>query len=494
MNRTRICSIVRPAIFVFSGLLLWFGEPWSRTISLDEALQIAVNQTARGGMIRGNQEVAEQKYSARRINYILPEISINGSLPALDFGKTYGQFGQEKGLYERRTTDFQSFIELRQSLLTGGDLSIKANLLQQDEKYPDFRSPFSSDSLSTDKTSRGFFDFSFSQPLLKPSSGTYNLRNAKDEMGLARIARLQEETALRQEVARAYIEGLQLIARNEMVRDRLQVQQLQAGIDSLKLGDGIISEETYLTSVSNKLDAELASFEQETDTEEKRRELALLLDFDVTESLELVEPPIPSPPDSARSAVYVRNWEQTLAIQKAELVYEQARRKALFEAGGRGLTADLAVNYSIGRGTVETDRVDTSFSEKINTSGWGVQLNFRYPVFDGGAGSAAVRASNYLAEQARLEFERARKTERAALVNLINQITVSYRRLSILSKQLELARQRKQIADGRYADGQISQVTLLESRITVHESRISYLTELSTHVSNVIALEGAFSN
>ncbi|MEE8148990.1 MAG: hypothetical protein V3T75_00940, partial [candidate division Zixibacteria bacterium] len=61
----------------------------SRQISLEQAIEIAVIKTPRGYIIRGSSEVADQNYKARKINFYVPEISINGSLPAYSVDESY---------------------------------------------------------------------------------------------------------------------------------------------------------------------------------------------------------------------------------------------------------------------------------------------------------------------------------------------------------------------------------------------------------------------
>jgi hypothetical protein len=41
-------------------------------LTLEDAVDIALNRTSRGEMIRGNLEVAELNYFARKINFYLP--------------------------------------------------------------------------------------------------------------------------------------------------------------------------------------------------------------------------------------------------------------------------------------------------------------------------------------------------------------------------------------------------------------------------------------
>ncbi|MDZ4723636.1 MAG: TolC family protein [candidate division Zixibacteria bacterium] len=466
----------------------------ARDLTLDEAIDIALGRTARGEMIKGNLEVAEQNYSAKRINFYLPAISINGSVPSYSSNKSYDEFFGQKGLVPRRNVDFNSFIELKQSLLTGGDLTVRANLLNQAERYPDFRAPFSLDSVVFDDTRRGFFDFSFSQPLLKPSSAKNELHNRRDDLEIAKVNRYEAEAALKKEVVEAYMGTLKTTLQSELYGNKLNAATLKTAIDSAKLIDGVVSEETYLTSTSTRLDAELQQFEIQTTAEQTKRDLAILLDIDVAEAINATEPVITNHFDPATKERLINGWESSVSIHKAEHEFFKAKRAADFSAAGHGLTGDLGLNYSFGRGKVETRRVDGVFNNDIKTSSYGISLNFKLPVFDGGSGSAAVKASRFQADQARLEYQRAQKTARAAIINLVNQIDVSYRRLEIFRKQIDLAQNRLSIAKGRYEDGQISEITYLGSKIFHLEARDKYLDELKTYLINRIDLESKFSS
>jgi hypothetical protein len=77
-------TFYQPALifFVFFLTLVFAGQVRAVEMTLDDALDIALNRTPRGGIIKGNMEVAEQQYDAKKINFYLPKISINGSIPS----------------------------------------------------------------------------------------------------------------------------------------------------------------------------------------------------------------------------------------------------------------------------------------------------------------------------------------------------------------------------------------------------------------------------
>ncbi len=481
---------LRTAAFMIAAACAWAGTASGVELTLQDAIDIACNRTSRGSIINGRLEVAEQTYRARRTNFYFPEISINGELPAYSEVQDYRFFGglQEKQLIQTSDLGFNSFIRARQSLITGGDLNITANLTRKDEEYP-IAGPSQTLRDITETRDEGFFRFELNQPILKPSEAKNDLHNKSDDLGLAQLQQLEDRTALQKEVVEAYMGVLRLSLAASLATDKMRAAQLKAEIDSAKFADGIISEEELLQSVSARLDAELAVFEAETNAGEQRRQLALLLDLEPSEELSVSEPEARQEIDESGRRQYVDNWEQSLAVHRARYQYEKARRQAGYASSSHGLNGDLSVSYSFGRGTIQTDDQP---DDPIKTNSWGVSLNLTYPLWDGGASSAAVQASQLEAEQSRLEMERAEKSARGEIINLVNRLDVSFRRLDIVRQQISLAENRLSIAQSRMEDGQISELTFLESRISYLETRDRFLEELKTFLLNKIELDGTF--
>ncbi len=463
----------------------------SEEIGLDEAVEIAVGRTARGGMIEANLEVAEQNYFARKINFYVPEIYLRGSVPAYNVDESYRFFGgaDQKQLYKTRDLGFDSYIEFNQNLITGGDVIVTANLLASQDRYPNTRFDAPEGTFIDEVTRRGYFAFKYTQPLLKPSDSKHNLNNTRDDYEIAKIQKIEEKTSLSKEVTETYMNLLQLSIKNELYSSKYESARLQSVVDSLKYLDEVISEEDWLLSTSARLDAELDQVEIETETDETRRALAILLDRDVTEKFDLREPVLAGHIDSISKQRMFESWDQSVPVKKANYEYLKAQREADYQASGHGLTGDLTASYSTGQGYVETD----GDRNDINTKGWGVSLNFSYPLWDGGSSGASVKAARIQADQARLEYNQERQNTRAEIFNLINQLDVSYKRLGIMEKQIELAYNRLQIAEGRMADGQISEITYLESKVFYLETKDQYLEELKKYLLNKIDLEGKFA-
>lgn len=464
------------------------GPVGARELTFVEALQLGVGQSSRGAIIQGDLEVAERKYYAERITFYVPEISINSSLPSFTSEQSFRLWGQPtKETVKTSDLDITSNIQLKQSLFTGGELTARANLLNNESSYPLWGS---TDVRIDETTLRGFFDFDLTQPVLKPSENRYALNNSRDDFHLAELQRVEDRASLKTEIAEAYFGVLQTELKEEIASAKLRSARLQAAIDSVKLQDKVLSEEDWLISASERIDAELELVGADNEAAQKNRELASLLDLDVTEELDL-QIPFPERLADGEKEAYLQAWEESIPIRRARIEWEKAERSADYEASSLGINGDLRASYSLGRGEVEAD--DRDDKDQIRTSSWGISLDITFPVFDGGASSAQVRAAEIAADKKRLEFEKAQKSARAEITNLVSRVEVGYRKLEVLRKQIDLSNERLKIAEYRFNDGQISEIEFIESRVAFLETRDKYLEELKQYVLDRIALEGKYS-
>jgi outer membrane protein TolC len=483
-----------------SLILLSCGLTEARELALDEAIEIALDRTSRGKVIKGNLEVAEQQYFARRVNFYVPEISINGEIPSYAVDESYRFFASSgtKNLFKTRDLGFASDISLKQSLITGGVLNLTANLVSSNDRYPDTRfqtasgDPVLFGTNVDEKTERGFFRFSLDQPLFRPSEARNNLNNRRDDLEIARLTQLEEEAELKTEIVEAFVGLLRGKLHEELYTDKLEFARQQASIDSLKLGDGILSEEDWLMSTSARLDAELEQFDSQNKSREQKRNLAILLDFDPEEEIEPIEPGIADHIDDATGRNLVAAADESAPVRKARFEYDKAERQADFTAAGFGLRGDLSAQYSLGRGDVTTEFFEGETTDNINTTGWGISLKFSLPIWDGGAGGAEIKAAKLSAEQSRLEYLRKSKRAKADVVDLINKLSIGFRRLGIIRQQIGLAEGRLEIARQRHQNEEISMLTLLEKKISLLETEDSYLEELKAYLVNRITLDSKF--
>ncbi len=459
----------------------------ARELTLEEALDIALNRTGRGEIIKGNLDVAEETYFAEKINFYLPEISINGSLPSYGVSERWGYLpGTDgKSAVSEPYLDFDADITLTQNLITGGDLTVRADLTRQDREHPD------RDGNPVDEFSRlGRFNVEFTQPILKPSDPKFELANKRDDLDIARLTRVEESAALQREVIECFFGVLQTDLQSEIAHDQYEGACLKGAIDSIKLQDGVVSDGDWLETASARLDAELAQFEADSEAAEQKRLLMGLLDIDAAEPVTPVVPKLGLSLSGQEQQRLANRWRESIPIVKARHEYDKTKRQADYTASSHGLSGTISANYNPVRGRVE----DAGLSEDLMTDSWGVKLELSYPLWDGGASGASVRAARLSAEQARLEYDDAEKSARAEVANLINKLNVSYRKLEVLKKQIGLAGSRLDIARSRLDDGQISMLTFLGSRVSYYETRNNYLEELKGYFNYKVDLECRYAN
>ena len=471
---------------VVGWILLMLVQPVSaEVLTLDEAIDNAVNRTGRGGIIEGNFEVAEQQYFAEKIGFYLPEISINATVPSYGSSERWGYlYGTDtKSALREPFLNFGADISLKQSLITGGEVNASADLSKSEGEHPNRIGE------QVDESSRlGRFSFSLTQPVLQPSQPKYDLHNRRDDLELARLSRVEETATLKTEVVDAFIGVLQSKLNRDRRNAELEQALLQVGIDSAKLADGILSDDQWLETVAGRLDAELALFESDDNAAEQQRTLAILLDVEAVASLTLM------PPDSVRHIDqdtrqrFLNGWENSAPLQKAKYEFDKQKRTAGYTESSYGLSGTLTANYNMGRGEVE----DAGISDDLKTDSWEVKLNMSYPLWDGGASGAAVKAAQLSADQARLEYEKTQGSVQAQIATLINQLDVSYRKLDVLRQKIGIAETKLEIAQSRLDDGQISKLTFLESEITLLAAKNDHLEELKKYYSTRIELEGKY--
>ncbi|HDL00952.1 MAG TPA: hypothetical protein ENH23_01800, partial [candidate division Zixibacteria bacterium] len=119
-------------------------------------------------------------------------------------------------------------------------------------------------------------------------------------------------------------------------------------------------------------------------------------------------------------------------------------------------------------------------------------VNFTLPIWDGGSKGAEIKAARISAKKSQIAFEKVKKSAKAQIATLINKLDISYRKLSVLQKQIELAKNKLDIAKFRHEDGQISTLEFLESKIYYLETQDKLLLELKDYYNSKFELEGTF--
>ena len=470
----------------FFLLLVLASTGNTEKITLDAALGRLIGATARGKIVNGQREVAQAKFSAQRIGYYLPEISLNTTLPTYRKSQSYDRyFGFSDPIFFKSTAiSGTGNIQLKQKIITGGDLTLQAAVDLRNDEYP--ASSNAGIITATDKRRLGNLYLQFTQPLFKASESRSAYSDARDNLEKAEIEWRASQADLKKEGVTAYFDLLTAdIDRQSAEQDRL-LAEYNAKWDSVKFAAGAITEEAWLTSRSTQIEKQLGLYDVSATFEEKVNGLNHLLDLPVDSKPELDDPVTPIPPDSNRVRWFLENAEKGSETELSRIKMEMAERSLNTTRSGMGINGSLKTSYAVGRGTVNPG---LSEDQKIDTRDWQVTVDLSYPIWDGGASSAGLRSQELSFESARLEYQASQRSAKNKLAILLKRLEINQSKLALLDQELELAGRKLNDAQSRYDKGIISDKTLLENRLANLKTQKDRLTALKNYYLDLAELE-----
>lgn len=474
---------------------------WAETVTLQTTLDRLLGETTRGRIIAGQRRVVEDKYAAERIGYYLPEISFNTTLPSYQQSEDYdvypGSF--DPILFKRSDVTASGNVRLRQKIITGGDLTFESRINIRNNEYPSPVPMFRVDDGDTtrytiyqtalDKRRLTNLYLQFSQPLFRTSVSRAAYHQAQDNLEKANVEFRQERADLKKEGITAYFDLLIADIDKRIAENQRDLAAYNAKWDSVKFVDGVITEEDWIESKSERLEKLLAVYDAEASLEEKTNNFTHLLDLPSDADLNPTIPPIPQAPDAARAELYLGGVENSAEVELARINMEMAEEMLAQKRSSYGINGTLNASYSIGRGTVTQSKPEQEREEQIDTKDWRVSLDFSYPIWDGGASGADVHSQELAYESARLEYLAAQRSAENTMEIRLQRIEINNAKLSLLTQEVDLAETKLRDAESRFEEGIISQATLLENRVYYLEAGKSRLTTLRDYYLDLTELE-----
>ncbi len=467
----------------------------AETLTLESTLDRLLAETMRGRIITGGHQVAEDKFSAEEIGYYVPEVSFNTTLPTYQKSQDYGYFyGFATPIFfDRSNVAATGNIRMNYKIITGGDLSFESRVNIRNDEYPVsyFDPGLDTNVIKTAIDKRRLADLylQFSQPLFRTSESRAAYLDARDNLDKADIEYRKERADLKEEGIAAYFDLLIADIDLKIAQHRHQLAAYNARWDSVKFADGVITEENWIESKSDRLEKRLAVYDAEANFEEKTNDFNHLLDLEPETRPSLEVPPVPPAPDETRSQLYIANVEHATEVELARVNLELAERKLDQTKSSYGVNGTLNASYSIGRGTVTQSQPREETEDKIDTEDWRISLDFSYPIWDGGASGASIHSQELAYESARLEYLAAQRSARNNMEIMLRRIEINKAKLSLLTQEVELAEKKLADAESRFEDGLISEATLQENRVYYLEARKSRTTTLKEYYLDLTELE-----
>ena len=487
-------------------LLIFCTTLSAEPLTLDQTLERLLNESTRGKILQGQFEVSQAKYHSQRIGYYLPEISLNSTLPSLSETENFSQFYgfTDPILAKRRTSSRIGDIQMRQKVITGGDITIRGYIDWRDARYPSTISvqdtltdAFQSYLVTAkDKTIRNNLSFEFSQPIFQNSDSRMAYNSARDNLDQAEIQNRSDRAELKKTGIAAYFDLLVADIDTDIAVANKELAEYTTYWDSVKYADSVLTEEEWVESKSSRLEKKLALFDAEASYEEKLNDFKHLLDIPGDKKTELVSPPTPPMPPASKMQWYVANAEYLSETELARINMEIAERELNQTRNSGGLNGTFRATYQLGTEDVTITKeiqldslVQNINKNNNNTTDWRVSLELSYPLWDGGASKANVRSSELAYESARLEYLAAQRNAENKMAIAIKRIEINNSKLQLLEDELALADKKLADALERQKVGLISEGTLLENRVYYLEAAKSRLTTLKDFYQDLTELE-----
>ena len=486
---------MRKAIVMALVLSIGSTAALAETITLQAVIDRLLEATTRGRIIGGQHQVSKDKFDAEKIGYYIPEISFNTTLPSYRQRENYDTYAGYANpiLFKQTNISSTGNIRMRQKVITGGDLTLQTGFDIRNEEFPVGTRVGMSDLFEyrrgLTKWRLGDLLLQFNQPLFQTSTTRSSYFQARDNMDKAEIEWRINRANLKKEGITAYFDLLTADLDKQIADDQRQAAGYKAQWDSVKYERGVITEEAWIESKSGRLEKHLALYDAEATLEEKANTFTHLLDLPSDPRPTLEIPVVPSKPDETRARALMANVERSAETELARINMAIAERDLQKTRGALGINGTLSAAFSIGRGNVEQNRPDTSFDDDVNTKDWRVSLEFSYPIWDGGASQANLHSQELAYESSRLEYLAAQRSGKNNMEILLRRTEINNSKLDLLEQEVGLAEKKLREAEGRFAEGMISDATLLENRIFYLEARKSYLTTLKSYYLDSAELE-----
>ncbi|MDD4051538.1 MAG: TolC family protein, partial [candidate division Zixibacteria bacterium] len=230
-------------------------------------------------------------------------------------------------------------------------------------------------------------------------------------------------------------------------------------------------------------------YDAEAAFQEKANEYKHLLDIPAETDATLEIPPIAPPPTTEEAQRFLDNADKSAQTQLAAANLQAAERTLDQTRSSYGINASLNASYAVGRGTVMQSKPEEEREEKIDTKDWRVSVELTYPIWDGGASGASVHSQELAYESARLEYVAAERSARNTMTILLKRIEINHSKLVLLEQELAVAEKKLRDAEGRHAQGLLSDGGLLENRSAWLDTRKKQLTTLKSYYLDLTELE-----
>lgn len=465
MNKLFIASLA-----LFCNISMLFAETY--LLDLEKSIMIARTKSLQMLSLEQDLKIAEYNLKSATSQF---KTHVDLRLVTPQFTETIRQFEDSSGItfYPVKQLNYQSNVEINQSLPTDGRIYIQTGL----SNYDDYNS------------NKRLMNLNTRLGLTQPIDALYGYNSIKSSYKQAELAYERSKKQLKREelnlvynVSNSFYNLLSVKKSEEISRLNLERQSEAYKIAKNKYESGLIREvdalqmEVDLAEAQNSYD--MAIINQSSAMNSFKEMIGIEFLDSVVLNNEMLYKIVVVDPEKAVSLA----MENRLEIREQEIQIELNKLNIKRQKSQGMIQADLTAYYEkIG---VSSQGMDATFSSSLNNSyndfinrpqNFGVGLNISIPLIDWGENKALVRAAKAQLQQNVYRQEEVRRSIESEVRNLVSELNSNLKRLQLLEKNVLVAEKSFEITRQRFSDGDIDSQALALERERLNNAYTSHL-------------------
>jgi len=451
-----------------------FPRLFAETYLLDLEKSISIAKQKSFDMLSLKQDLKIAEYNLKSAtSKFKTHIDLNLTTP--QYTETVRQFEDTTGIsfYPVKQLNYSGSLVINQSLPTDGNIYIRSGL----SDYDDFNG------------NERLFNMNTRLGLTQPIDALYGYNSIKSSYKQAALAYERSSKQLKREelnlvynVTNVFFNLISVQKSEEIARMNLERQNEAYTIAKNKYDAGLIKEvdalqmEVDLAEAQNNYD--MAIINQSSAKNSFKELIGLQLTDSVVLSSELTYKIVIIDPQKAVKLA----MDNRLEIREQEIQIELTKMNIKRQKAEGMIKGDLTAYFEkIG---VSNQSLNTNFSSAVNNSlqdfknrprNFGIGFNITVPILDWGENRALVNAAKAQLQQNYYRQEVTKRSIEREVLNLVDELNSSLKRLQLLEKNVLVAEKSFSITRQRFSDGNIDSQALALERERLNNAYNSHL-------------------
>lgn len=463
----KIWILTVAAIGIFSNV-----SAETYVLDLEKSIEIAKEKSFDMLRLKQNLNIAEYNLKSATSRF---KTHIDLNLVSPEYTETIRKFEDSTGItfYPVKQLNYAGNLVINQSLPTDGSLYIRSGLSDYDDFNGDRRS----------------FNLNTRFGLTQPIDALYGYNSIKSSYKQAALAYERSSKQLKREqlnlvynVTNVFFNLISVQKSEEIARLNLERQKEAYTIAKNKYDAGLIKEvdalqmEVDLAEAQNNYD--LAIINQSSAKNSFKEMIGLQLSDSVVLSSELTYKVVVVDPIKAVKLA----MDNRLEIRENEIQIELSKMNIKRQKAEGMIKGDLTAYFEkIG---VSNQSLNNSLTSAMNNSiqdfknrpqNFGIGFNITIPILDWGENRALVNAAKAQLQQNVYQQEETKRSIEREVLNLVDELNSSLKRLQLLEKNVLVAEKSFSITRQRFADGNIDSQALALERERLNNAYNSHL-------------------